>query len=52
MTMEQRDELDEQLPVAEQGYEAPAIESVITPDDLAREVQYAGTSPSDGIGPG
>jgi len=24
-------------------YESPAIESVVTPNDLEREVQYAGT---------
>lgn len=29
------------------GYEAPAIESVMTPEDLSREVQYAGVA--DGI---
>jgi hypothetical protein len=26
----------------EQAYEAPRIESSLTPEDLAREVQYAG----------
>ena len=29
---------------AKTEYEAPAIESVMTPEDLAREVQYAGAT--------
>ena len=28
---------------AEEAYEAPAVESVVTPDSLEREVLYAGT---------
>lgn len=31
----------------DQSYVAPAIDSVMTPEDLSREVQYAGTA--DGI---
>jgi hypothetical protein len=27
-------------------YEAPAIEAVMTPEDMEREVAYAGTGPS------
>lgn len=39
---------EKELPQSEQieekaGYEAPRIESVTTPEALAREVQYAGT---------
>lgn len=30
-------------------YTPPTIESVITPDDLAREVHYAGTVDSSGV---
>jgi hypothetical protein len=35
-----RDDADETRPV--EGYEPPRIERVLTADDLAREVQYAG----------
>ncbi|MGI9043917.1 MAG: hypothetical protein ACR2GK_07295 [Gemmatimonadaceae bacterium] len=31
-------------------YTPPTIESVITPDDLAREVHYAGTVDGTGLG--
>jgi len=39
---------EKELPQSEQNegradYEAPLIESVMTPEALAREVQYAGT---------
>lgn len=33
-----------------EAYSAPKIESVITPADLEREVHYAGTQDSLGIG--
>lgn len=42
------------VPTAEQNpekYEAPAVERVMSAEDLAREVHYAGTLPvSDGPG--
>ena len=31
------------------SYEAPAIESVLSPDDLQREVLYAGTVTNGGL---
>lgn len=30
------------------AYEAPAIESVLTPESLEREVHYAGVQPTSG----
>jgi hypothetical protein len=30
-------------PAPAEAYEAPSVERVMTPDDLAREVHYAGT---------
>lgn len=33
------------------SYEAPAIESVLTPESLEREVHYAGTLPTSGPTP-
>jgi hypothetical protein len=32
---------------AEHPYDAPRVEAVLTPDALAREIQYAGNGPSE-----
>ena len=39
------------VPPAQVAYEAPVIESVVTSDDLAREVLYAGGTPISGTPP-
>ena len=52
MSDEIRDEPQAEAPSKGTDYEPPAIESVMTPEDLTREVQYAGSGPTDGIGPG
>lgn len=42
MTNEQMPASPMELPTSSEQYEAPHIESVLTPDDLEREVAYAG----------
>lgn len=37
-------------PGAPAGYEPPAVEEVLSPDDLSREVHYAGANGSPIIG--
>ncbi len=40
--IDNKTEVQNQIAASQAAYEAPAIESVLTPDDLEREVAYAG----------
>lgn len=39
---EERNTPDEGTPQVDDGYEAPAVETVLTAEELEREIQYAG----------
>lgn len=44
--IDNKTEVQNQIAASQASYEAPAIENVLTPEELDREVAYAGVNPS------